>query len=104
MLRTFALGLAASCLFVGVSWNSAQADSCSGHSHPTGTIVGAVGGGLIGSQVVHGAGGVIGGAVLGGLAGNAIDRDIDCHHHHYHHAYYRHRYYRRDYDDNSYHG
>jgi uncharacterized protein YcfJ len=75
---------------------TAQADSCSGHSHATGTILGAVGGGAIGGAVTHGSlGGVVVGAAAGGLAGNAISRDIDCRHRHHRHAYWsasQHRY------------
>lgn len=63
----------------GASGTAAMADRCSGHGHPTGSILGAVGGGLIGNAMTHGSGvGVVGGAVAGGLAGNAIERDIDC--------------------------
>ncbi|HEY0282560.1 MAG TPA: glycine zipper 2TM domain-containing protein, partial [Rhizomicrobium sp.] len=55
------------------------ADGCSGRSHNTGTAIGAVGGGLIGSALTHGSAvGVVGGAVAGGLAGNSIARDSDC--------------------------
>ncbi len=91
MFKTIGRTIAVAAFALGVS-TAAQADSCSGHNHTTGTVLGAVGGGLIGSQVVHGAGGVVGGAVLGGLAGNAISRDMDCRHRHYRHAryYYRH--------------
>lgn len=97
MLKSIGKTIAIAAFALGMS-TAAQADSCSGHSHTTGTVLGAVGGGLIGSQVVHGPGGVIGGAVLGGLAGNAVSRGIDCgHRHYYRHAryYYRHghRYY-----------
>ena len=94
MLKTVGRTLAAAIIALGAGTAAANADACSGHSHTTGTVLGAVGGGLIGSQVVHGAGGVIGGAVLGGLAGNSIARGIDCgHHHYYRHSryYYEHR-------------
>ncbi len=75
---------------------SAQADSCSHHNHTTGTVIGAIGGGAIGSAVSHGSlGGVVAGAALGGLAGNAISRDADCRHHYDRHSryYYRHHRY-----------
>ena len=76
---------------------AAQADSCSGHSHTTGTVLGAVGGGAVGSAVSHGSlGGVVGGAVVGGLAGNAISRDMDCRHRYHRHTsynYHHHRHY-----------
>jgi uncharacterized protein YcfJ len=87
--------LAASAIALGAGTIAAQADSCSGHNHTTGTVLGAVGGGAIGSAATHGSlGGVLGGAVLGGLAGNAVSRGIDCNHSHYYHShYYRSRYY-----------
>ena len=46
----------------------------------TGTVVGAVAGGVIGNQFGHGAGralATVGGAVAGGLIGNAIGKDMD---------------------------
>ena len=102
MFRTLTKSLAAASFFLAIGVTSASADSCSGHSHPTGTILGAVGGGLIGSQVVHGAGGVVGGAVLGGLAGNAVERDMDCRHHYRHARYYHRREYHHSPDNDSY--
>ena len=55
--------LAAATFALGAGTAAAQADSCSGHNHNTGTVLGAVGGGAIGSAVSHGSlGGVIGGA------------------------------------------
>jgi len=70
-------GAAMLALFAGTS--TAMADACSGHSHGTGTVLGAIAGGLIGSAASHGnAGAVVGGAIVGGFAGNAIPRDIDC--------------------------
>lgn len=63
----------------GATSTSALADRCSGRNHAAGSILGAVGGGLIGNAITHGnAVGTIGGAVAGGFAGNAIARDIDC--------------------------
>lgn len=71
--------LLAVCLTLGLTSTAAFADRCSGHGHATGSILGAVGGGLIGNAITHGSGiGIVGGAVAGGLAGNAIARDIDC--------------------------
>ncbi len=88
--------LAAAALALGAGTTGALADSCSGHGHTTGTVLGAVGGGAIGSAVTHGSlGGVLGGAVLGGLAGNAVSRGIDCHHR-YRHGRYEHSRYRHD--------
>jgi uncharacterized protein YcfJ len=76
-MRT-SLALAALIAFGSLS-TSALADSCSGRNHATGSILGAVGGGLIGNAVTHGNPvGTVGGAVAGGLAGNAIARDVDC--------------------------
>jgi surface antigen len=70
-------GVAMLALFAGSG--VAMADDCSGHGHETGTVLGAIAGGLIGSAASHGnAGAVVGGAIVGGLAGNAISRDIDC--------------------------
>ena len=58
---------------------AAFADDCSGRDHASGTILGAIAGGVLGGAVSHGNGGaVVGGALLGGLAGNAISRDMDC--------------------------
>lgn len=71
--------IVAAVLLLGASSSAAYADACSGRRHDTGTILGAVGGGLIGSAITHGSAvGVVGGAVAGGFAGNAIARDIDC--------------------------
>ena len=71
---------AAAVLALGAGTVSAYADACSGHSHDTGTAVGAVGGGLIGGLATHSVVGGLGGAVVGGLAGNAISRSNDCNH------------------------
>ena len=97
MLSKIGTTLAAAMIVLGAGTAAANADGCSGHNHTTGTVVGAVGGGLIGSQVVHGPGGIIGGAVLGGLAGNAISRGMDCRHrdaYSYRHRHYSERYHR----------
>lgn len=78
MARRLPITLAA-LLALGLSSGSALADACSGHGHAAGSVLGAVGGGLIGNAITHGdAAGTVGGAVAGGLAGNAIARDIDC--------------------------
>ena len=78
MLKKIALSTAAAALMLGLGATGALADDC--HSdHATGTVLGAIAGGLIGSAASHGNGGaVVGGAIVGGLAGNAISRDIDC--------------------------
>jgi surface antigen len=79
MLRKSGLLAGAALLALCVGTSGAQADACSGHGHETGTVLGAIAGGLIGSAASHGnAGAVVGGAIVGGLAGNAISRDIDC--------------------------
>ena len=57
----------------------AYEQNCSRGNAATGTIFGAIAGGLIGSAVSRGNGGaVVGGAVLGGLLGNTISKDIAC--------------------------
>jgi uncharacterized protein YcfJ len=99
--------LAAAAIALGASTVAAEADSCSGHNHVPGTVLGAVGGGAIGGAATHGnIGGVVGGAVLGGLAGNAVSRSIDCNHryhsHYYHSRYYHSRYYHSRYDHDRY--
>jgi Glycine zipper len=79
----------------------AFADACSGHSHDTGTALGAGGGALIGGLATNSVAGAVVGGVAGGFAGNAISRSEDCdHHRHYRHrtSYYTdrdgHRHYR----------
>jgi len=64
---------------LGFGTSAAFADECSGRDHTTGTVLGAIAGGVLGGSVSKGNGGaVIGGALLGGLAGNAVSRDLDC--------------------------
>ena len=71
--------VAAAAFAIGLGSTSAFADDCSGRDHTSGTILGAIAGGLLGSAASHGNGGaVVGGALLGGLAGNAISSDMDC--------------------------
>jgi len=69
----------------------AFADACSGHSHDTGTILGAGGGALIGGLASHSVVGAVVGGVAGGFAGNAIARSSDCDHHARHRYSYRDR-------------
>ena len=96
LTRTIRIAAAAA-LALAAGTSGALADACSGHHHTTGTVLGAVGGGAIGSAVSHGSlGGVLGGAVLGGLAGNAVSRDVDCHRGYRHARYERSRYYWRN--------
>ncbi len=79
MLKRASIIFATAIIALGAAAAPAYADRCSGRNHNTGTVVGAVGGGLIGSAITHGSAvGVVGGAVAGGLAGNAIERDSDC--------------------------
>ncbi|HSZ73712.1 MAG TPA: RT0821/Lpp0805 family surface protein [Rhizomicrobium sp.] len=54
-------------------------DDCRQQNTTTGTVLGAIAGGILGGAVSHGNGGaVVGGVILGGLAGNAIGHDMDC--------------------------
>ena len=79
MLKKNSMMIVAAILALGVSGTGAFADECSGRDHTNGTVLGALGGGLIGGLAGHGNGlGIVGGALLGGLAGNAIARDMDC--------------------------
>ena len=74
MLKKTVLAMATTALMLGAS-GAAFADECSGRDHSTGTVLGALGGSLLGGFASHGNGlGIIGGAILGGLAGNAISR------------------------------
>ncbi len=82
MLKTQGRILTIATLALGLSTAYAEADACSGRDHTTGTVLGAIAGGIIGNQFGHGGGKVaatMGGVVLGGMAGNAISRDMDCH-------------------------
>lgn len=48
-------------------------------NNATGTVLGAIAGGLIGNSAGRGNGGaVLGGVILGGLAGNAISSNMNC--------------------------
>lgn len=84
MLTKTAMMLAATALAFGASTVAASArdyDDCHDRNATTGTILGAVAGGIIGNQFGHGGGkaaATVGGVVLGGMAGNAIARDMDC--------------------------
>ena len=71
---------AASLIVLGASTMTAAADNCSGHSHDTGTALGAGGGALIGGLASHSIVGAVVGGVAGGFAGNAIARSDDCRH------------------------
>jgi osmotically inducible lipoprotein OsmB len=107
MLKRITMTLAVAILALMGGTTAASADGCSGRSHHTGTVLGAVGGGLIGNAITHGSAvGVVGGAVAGGLAGNAIERGSDCNngrsdrrYDRHHRAYYYDRHNRRQYYD-----
>jgi hypothetical protein len=94
MLKQTAAMLVAAAIVLGATTVAAMADSCSGHSHQTGTVLGAGGGAIIGGVATHSVVGAVGGAVLGGLAGNAIARSNDCgrhsgrHYHRHHNSHY----------------
>ena len=79
-MRNLTLIAAASALLVFGGANAAFADECSGHSHDTGTALGAVGGAAIGGLASHSVVGAVAGGVVGGFAGNAIARSEDCDH------------------------
>jgi surface antigen len=80
MLKKSGKILAVAALALCASGGAAFADNC--HSdHATGTLLGAIVGGVIGNQFGHGGGKVAataGGVLFGGMAGNAISRDMDC--------------------------
>jgi len=97
MWKQTAAMIVAGLIVLGATTVAAFADSCSGHNHTTGTVLGAGGGAIIGGVATHSAVGAVGGAVLGGLAGNAIARSNDCNHH-YHHRHHHHHHY-----DNGHH-
>ena len=106
MLKRTTLSLVAAVFALSAAMTAANADGCSGRNHNTGTIVGAVGGGLIGNAITHGSAvGVVGGAVAGGLAGNAVARGSDdCrgerrHRRAYYYDSHHHKHYYRHYDN-----
>lgn len=72
----------------------ASAESCQRHAHDrkvTGTVLGGVGGALIGNAITHNTTGAVLGGVSGAVVGNQIARQ-NCDDHP---AYYRPTYYRR---------
>jgi len=79
-MKRFAKTAAICVLALGAGTISATADNCSGHSHDTGTALGAGGGALIGGLATHSIAGAVVGGVAGGFAGNAIARSDDCNH------------------------
>jgi hypothetical protein len=95
-MKSFGRIVAAAALAVSLGSGAAYADSCSGHSHDTGTVLGAVGGAAIGGLASHSIVGAAVGGVAGGLAGNAIARSNDCNRHSRAAARTRHYYRDRD--------
>lgn len=98
-MKRFAKIAAVCVVALGAGTLSAAADDCSGHSHDTGTVLGAGGGALIGGLASHSLVGAVVGGVAGGFAGNAIARSGDCHHIRHRYSYldhdgHRHYYYR----------
>ena len=93
MKRFVTAGLAAGFLALGTIGASA---TCEG-AKTTGTVLGAVGGGVIGNVITHGsvigtlAGGAGGGFIGHRLAGNGCERTAYYHHHRV--AYYHHHRY-----------
>jgi hypothetical protein len=96
-MRQFGKIVAAAILALGAGTGSSFADACSGHSHDTGTALGAAGGAAIGGLASHSIGGAIIGGVAGGFAGNAIARSSDCNRSARARHYYTDRYGRRHY-------
>ncbi len=80
-MKHFAKLAAACAIALTASTVGAAADACSGHSHDTGTALGAGGGALIGGLASHSIAGAVVGGVAGGFAGNAIARNDDCNRH-----------------------
>ena len=99
-MKRLAKFAAACAIVLGAGTVSAAADNCSGHSHDTGTALGAGGGALIGGLASHSIAGAVVGGVAGGFAGNAIARNEDCNRHERrreHDSYYIDRYGHRHY-------
>jgi surface antigen len=88
MLKKSALVLSAGLIAIGViaspdtaSARSYYGEDCHEQNRTAGTIIGAIAGGLIGSQFGRGGGNVlatVGGVFIGGAIGNKIAGDIDC--------------------------
>lgn len=80
-MKHFGRMIAVAAIALGASVAPSFADQCSGHSHDTGTAIGAGGGALIGGLASHSIVGAVAGGVVGGFAGNAVARSEDCNHH-----------------------
>ena len=96
-MKHFAKIAAASAFALIAGTAGASADACSGHSHSTGTVLGAGGGALVGGLASHSVVGAVVGGVAGGFAGNAIARSSDCDRHERHRYSYRDRHGHRHY-------
>jgi hypothetical protein len=90
-MKKFARIAAAAAIALSAGIVPALADGCSGHSHDTGSALGAAGGAAIGGLATHSIGGAIVGGVAGGFAGNAIARSEDCNRHTAHYSRHRER-------------
>jgi surface antigen len=78
MLKKTGLIAGAAILALCAGTSASWADDCH-RDHNAGTVLGAIGGGVIGGLASHGNGlAIAGGVIGGGLIGNAISRDIDC--------------------------
>ena len=69
MNRSITLGLASAALALALA--STASASCSDRK-TTGTVLGGIGGALIGNSISHGGGGLVVGGIGGAVAGNAI--------------------------------
>lgn len=75
----------------------ANAESCERHAHDrkvTGTVVGGIGGALIGNAITHNATGAVLGGVSGAVVGNQVAREncpseVSYRHRHSHRRHYR---------------
>lgn len=99
MLKRTLKIIAISALALGTA--TAANAGCEGRK-TTGTVVGAVGGGVLGNVVTHGSFvGTAVGAVGGGLVGHSIGAS-GCHRRYYHHHYYYRHGHRGYYDRDGY--
>jgi hypothetical protein len=103
MRRTLiAVGLTA---LVAVPSIASARDACGQRAHDrrvTGTVLGGVGGALIGQAFSHNTTGTLLGGVGGAVVGNQIARTSCDHPRYSYRSHYRHQYDRRDYDRGDY--
>ncbi len=92
MWKQTAAMIVAAAIVLGATTVAALADSCSGHDHSTGTVLGAGGGAIIGGVATHSVVGAVGGAVLGRTRGqrHRPEQRLQPHYHHHHHHYAHH--------------